>query len=234
MANAFLPVLALRAVFLFLLVAGSLAAKAQTTAVATKFEHGTLTQGQPTGAWEYFEEGNQLALRMNYDSSRISYRRPDTARYELLINDEWRLVQPSRPPILLGSRAQRRATVSKELRYPVAAVQQQLQGDVLLSYLVQPNGQASDFTVLSSPSSDCTQEVWRVLNQQSDRWIPAVYLGQPRVARFYLRVRFEMVRAPTIAAGRAAQSPPPSSGPFTDAISVIVVGIERSSPPRQR
>ncbi|MEJ7659872.1 MAG: hypothetical protein WKG07_09710 [Hymenobacter sp.] len=50
-------------------------------------ERGTLTKGQPTGVWDYFDEAGQLELRMNYDSSRISYRRPDTARYELRVGD---------------------------------------------------------------------------------------------------------------------------------------------------
>ena len=72
-------------VFLAFLLAISQLALAQTTTVATKFEHGTLVQGQPKGTWDYFEEDGQLALRMNYDSSCISYRQPDTTRYELLV-----------------------------------------------------------------------------------------------------------------------------------------------------
>ena len=92
-------------------------------------------------------------------------------------------MRPNRPPGLLGSRLGRRAALQKTLRYPVAALQQQQQqGDMLLSYVVQANGQASDYTVLSSTAPACTQEVWRVLGSLPDHWIPAVYLGQPRAA----------------------------------------------------
>lgn len=221
---------ALRTLLLVFLLAGSQLAVAQTTTVATEFEHGTLVQGRPQGVWDYFEEGGQLALRMNYDSSRISYRRPDTARYELLIGEAWRLVRPGRPPMLLGSRAQRRITLNKEIRYPAAAFRQQRQGDVILSYVVQADGQTSDYTVLSSTAPACTQAVWQALNDLPDRWIPAVYLGQPRAARFYLRVKFVIINAPNMAAVHGLLSPPPPSGPFTDALVVTAVGIERSMP----
>ncbi|QKG57473.1 energy transducer TonB [Hymenobacter sp. BRD128] len=210
-----------------LLISGH-AALAQAERVVNKFEHGTRTNSQPTGSWEYFEEAGQLALRMNYDSSRISYRRPDTARYELRIGDTWQLVHPTRPPGLLGSRAGRREALQKALRYPIDALQQQKQGDVLLSYVVQPNGHTTDYTVVSSPLPACTQEVWRVFNQLPDHWIPAIYQGQARAARFYLLVHFSMKLARSAADLAPALPNHASSGPFTDVVEVTAVGVERS------
>jgi len=213
----------------FFLLSASTLSFGQTTSVASKFERGTLTKGQPTGIWDYLDETGQLELRMNYDSSRISYRRPDTARYELRINDTWQLVHPSRAPGLLGSRAARRQELAKGLRYPATALQQQRQGDVVISYVVQPDGSTTDYTVLSSLSPACDQEVWRMLQQLPSRWIPAVYLGQARAARFYLRVHFKMavVRSLDEYKKTHTQVAAPPSGPFTDAVTVTAVGIER-------
>ena len=206
------------------LLAASPAAFGQRPA-APVYERGTLTQGQPTGVWEYFDEAGQLELRMNYDSSRIGYRRPDTARYELQVGDAWRLARPERPPGPMGSRAGRRHTLQQQLRYPVAALQQQLQGDVILSYEVDPDGHTSHYVVQQSLSPACDQEVWRAVQQLPDRWIPARYQGQPVAARFYLRVHFEMLM-------RMAQLPlpaptAPSGLPFADVVTVTAVGIER-------
>lgn len=192
-----------------------------------RFERGTLTKSRPTGVWEYFDETGQLTLRINYDSSRISYRRPDTARYELRIGDTWQLVHPTRPPGLLGSRAGRRETLRKELHYPVAALQQQTQGDVVISYVVQPDGHTTDYTVLTSLIPACDQEVWRVLNQLPDRWIPAIYQGQARAARFYLLVHFSLALAQSAADLRSSSFDHTKSGPFTDVVPVTAVGIER-------
>jgi len=212
---------------LFSLLLVSTLAFGQSPSEAGKLERGTLTKGQPTGTWEYFDEAGQLELRMNYDSSRISYRRPDTARYELRINDSWQLVHPNRAPGLLGSRAGRRQALQKAIRYPVAALQQQQQGDFLLSYVVQPDGSTTDYTVLNSPSPACSEEVWRVLQQTSYRWIPAIYQGQARAARFYLRVRFELAMVSRFAEPKARPVVPPASGPFMDALLIRAVGVER-------
>ncbi|TVT40727.1 hypothetical protein FNT36_14810 [Hymenobacter setariae] len=213
---------------LFLLLVSTLSF-GQIVNIATKFERGTLTKGQPTGIWNYLDETGQLELRMNYDSRRINYRRPDTARYELRINDTWQLVHPTRAPGLLGSRAARRQELSKGLRYPVAALQEHRQGDVLISYVVQPDGSTSDYTVLSSLSPACDQEVWRMLQQLPSRWIPAIYLGQARAARFYLRVHFETATARSLDEYKKThtQAAAPLSGPFTDAVTVTAIAIER-------
>ena len=210
----------------WLLLVGTLAF-GQSPGGAGKLERGTLTKGQPTGTWEYFDEAGQLELRMNYDSSRISYRRPDTARYELRLNDSWQLVRPNRAPGLLGSRAGHRQALQKAIRYPVAALQQQQQGDFLLSYVVQPDGSTTDYTVLSSPSQACSEEVWRAIQQTPSRWIPAIYQGEARAARFYLKVRFEMVMSSSFEAHKVQPITPPTSGPFMDALVVRAVGVER-------
>ncbi|MEJ7659871.1 MAG: hypothetical protein WKG07_09705 [Hymenobacter sp.] len=43
-----------------------------------------------------------------------------------------------------------------------------------------------------------------------DRWIPAVYRGQPTTARFYLAVHFEMKDARDLAPAPPAPALPPT------------------------
>jgi hypothetical protein len=116
----------------------------------------------------------------------------------------------------------------------VAALQQQQQGDFLLSYVVQPDGRTTDYTVLNSLSPACDQEVWRVLQQLPSRWIPAIYQGKPRAARFYLRVHFEMARVHSLEEYKARSIAPLPSGPFTDSIIVTAIGMERGVRPERR
>jgi|GEM_PF-1965765 len=219
--------------FVLTLLAASTNAFGQRAAGSSAFERGTLSQGQPTGVWEYFDEAGQLELRMNYDSSRIGYRRPDTARYELQVGGAWQLVHPSRAPGPMGSRAGRRHELQTQLRYPVAALQQQLQGDVLLSYVVDPNGHTSHYSIEHSLSPACDQEVWRALQLLPDRWIPAVYRGQAVAARFYLAVHFEMQLAEhRPRPGAAPMAPAAGLPPYTDRITVTAVGLARGGQPR--
>lgn len=223
---------------LVVLLAGGLlllngAAQAQKVkAVSTRYEHGTLTDKKPTGTWEYFDEAGQPELRMNYDSSQVAYRRPDTARYELRVGEEWRLGRPSRAPGVLGSRAGRHAALQKSLHYPIAVLQQQQQGDVLLSYIIGTDGHASGYTIESTFSPAAAEEVGRAAQAQPDQWIPAVYRGRPTAARFYLAVHFSMAQVRTPAEEQAAManplaSPASASTPYVDHFNVTAIGIER-------
>ncbi|NVO84595.1 energy transducer TonB [Hymenobacter terrestris] len=205
---------------------------AADAALAAFFERGTLTDGRPTGIWEYYDDKGELTLRMNYDSSRIAYSRPDTARYLLYLNDDWQLARPSRAPHYMGSRAKRTADIGKSIRYPVAALQQGQQGEVVISYVVNEQGKTQDYQVVTTPSKECTEAVWTVLKQQPDRWIPAVYQGRPTRAQFLLRVTFAMVNQQDVAAYQARVLQQDAQPPYIDQVRVVAYGVERTTQSR--
>ncbi|WP_165768298.1 energy transducer TonB [Hymenobacter amundsenii] len=226
----------MRKLYTVLLLLATLSATAQrnrkNTASPTQpvYEKGALTSGQPTGIWEYYDRQGELTLRMNYDSSRIAYSRPDTARYLLNIDNKWQEVHPSRAPQYMGSRDKRLVDLASKTRYPVSALQNQVQGVVVLSYVVTEQGQSVDYKIESTPSKDCAEAVWAAVIVLPDRWIPAVYQGKPVAARFFLRVGFTMVgqnelRAHQAALAAAAKSP---KVPYVDQMEVTALGIERS------
>ncbi|WP_190242482.1 energy transducer TonB [Hymenobacter lapidiphilus] len=198
------------------------------------FEKGALTDGRPTGIWEYYDQQGELTLRMNYDSSRIAYSRPDTARYLLYLNDDWQLVRPSRAPQFVGSRAKRTADIGKSIRYPVASLMQEQQGEVVISYVVNEQGKTQDYQVVTTPSKECTEAVWTVLKQQPDRWIPAVYQGRPTQAQFLLRVTFVIVLEQEVAAyqARIQQQDQQPHAPYIDQVRVVAYGMERTTQSR--
>ncbi|MCC3157385.1 hypothetical protein LJ737_09045 [Hymenobacter sp. 15J16-1T3B] len=111
------------------------------------------------GRWEYFDEQGQPELPFDHDSSRIVFVRPDTARYWLQTPTGWQLLRPTRAPRLLGSCAHDVAQLARPLRYPLGSLRDQRQRDVLISYVVGPDGQARDFLVGQGLSPDCDQAV---------------------------------------------------------------------------
>ena len=171
-----------------------------------KLEQGATTaDGKRLGKWQFYNNEQKLELTFDYDSSRISYLQPDTTRYLIRIGDQWQPKQLTRAPHLLGSNDQRLMELTRRLRYPVSALQQQLQGTVVLGYTVDINGHTRDYTIGSSLSPDCDQEVWRALKDLPDSWIPAVYLGRPTPSRFYLAVKFEMATEASLAGEQREQ-----------------------------
>jgi len=200
----------------------------KTTPAPPPLEQGVTTgAGKRVGKWNFFTRQQELELTFDYDSSRITFMRDDTARYLVRQNDQWVLRRVARPPHILGSADHRLSSIQRRLRYPVSALRQQLEGTVLIAYTVDTNGHTTDYSVESSVSPDCDQEVWRVLQEQPDLWIPAVYLGRPTPARFYVAVRFQISFDREAQPTKAPALPPHVRPAYTGEIFVTALGLER-------
>jgi TonB family protein len=169
----------MRVLLLFLVLASCFRfGKAQAQAVNTKDERGILTAGKPTGVWEYYDNG-KLGLVINYDSGRVRYVQPDTARYRIWLDSTWQLKRLSRAPRLLGSKSATVFSLQKGLRYPPAALRAGAMGIVVVSCLVHEDGQVSEPFVERAPHPSLGEEVRRLVNDLPLRYIPAIYRGRP-------------------------------------------------------
>ena len=200
--------------------------------------------GKRVGKWNFYTRQQELELTFDYDSSRIAYQQPDTARYLVKAagHPEWVLKKPARAPRVLGSTDQRLAKLLGSLRYPINALRQQLQGTVVVAYTVDTDGHSRDYTIEKSLSSDCDQEVWRALQGLPDNWVPAIYLGRLTPARFYLTVHFQVIdeadfdrqkrdhqKPVALLAGAApSPSPAPAQPRYTHEVFVTGVAIRTS------
>lgn len=182
---------------LIIMSSGPIQAQKERKDAATlrlKLEQGTTTaEGKRTGKWNFYNNRQELELTFDYDSSRINFLQPDTTRYLVRVGEKWMPQLTARAPRLLGSTDQRLDNLLRSLRYPVSALSQQLQGVVVLGYTVDVNGHTRDYTVESSLSPDCDQEVWRAIKTLPDNWIPAICAGKPTPSRFYLSVKFQII-----------------------------------------
>lgn len=216
--------------------------KKSAAVAAPELEKGSLTtDGQRTGKWNFYNKKQQLELTFDYDSARISFLQPDTAHYLVRIGEQWQPHRVNRAPHLLGSTEQWLMTLNQKLRYPASALRQQLQGTVLVAYTVNPDGHTSDYAIESSLSADCDQEVWRVLKELPDNWIPAIYQGRPAATRFYLAVQFKIMdqagfQRQQREQERRSQVEPAAVAPlvttkpsYLQQVEVVAVGIERNS-----
>ncbi|RAK65217.1 energy transducer TonB [Hymenobacter edaphi] len=186
----FIPLLGL------MLCGGRVSAQHALKPGRNKYERGTLRDKRPVGRWDYFDEHGQPELTFDYDSSRIVFARPDTARYWLQTTSGWQLLRPARAPRLLGSFAHDMAQLARGLRYPPQSLLGGREGRVVISFVVGPDGQTRNFLIEQSLAPDCDQEVWRALSQHFYAWIPAVHLGQPVAAKYYLLATFRIGDSP--------------------------------------
>ena len=147
--------------------------------VNTEYAQGVLKKGKPVGVWKYYEK-KELALVINYDSSRVSYARPDTARQKVWLDSAWQVKKLSRPPLLLGSRTGIARLLQEQLRYPVTELTNRQAGaeNVVVSCIVFEDGQVSQPFVELAVSPGLGEEVVRVVRDLPLNYLPGIYRGK--------------------------------------------------------
>ena len=78
---------------------------------------------------------------------------------------------------------------SENIRYPISALENNVQGVVVCKFVVNASGDISEISVVKSLDPECDKEAMRaILNM--DRWNPALKDGKPVSCFYNLPVRF--------------------------------------------
>jgi len=83
--------------------------------------------------------------------------------------------------------------LGKNIRYPVEAREQYIQGTVVITFIVDENGAPGAFLVARSVRSDMDQEAIRVL-RSSPKWKPGLYEGKPVPVMYGIPIGFTLSR----------------------------------------
>lgn len=84
-----------------------------------------------------------------------------------------------------------RSWVMSNLEYPTAAYDNNIEGTVVVHFVIDTEGCLTDAHVVASPHSSLTREVLRVL-RMSPQWVPARQDGKTVMFRYSLPVIFSM------------------------------------------
>ena len=145
--------------------------------------------GRPVGVWEY-DDFSELGLLFNYDSSRIQYVRPDTARYLVLVDTTWQARRLYRAPRVLGSQKDLIGALQMVLRYPIQEIRNRATGTVVLTFVVDQQGALTNPVAVTAPSKALAEEVYKKVASLPFAYLPAIYQGRRTPAKIAFVVRF--------------------------------------------
>ena len=77
-------------------------------------------------------------------------------------------------------------------RYPAAAQKAGIEGRVIVSFIVEPNGSVSNVEIVRSVDTDLDQEALRVVRQMP-KWKPGKQDGSIVRVKFHLPIKFMLV-----------------------------------------
>ncbi len=89
--------------------------------------------------------------------------------------------------------------MSRNIFYPVEARQNNTEGTVVLTFVVEKDGSLSNAQILKDIGDRCGAEALRIVNlmiEQQVKWIPGKNKGKPVRTKFTLPVKFKLTEAP--------------------------------------
>ncbi len=101
------------------------------------------------------------------------------------------LPEEASPPAFPGGVNALMTYLARHIQYPGQARSNNLQGTVLLTFVVGKDGAISDINILRDIGGGCAEETMRVVAAMP-RWTPGMVEGQPVKVRFTLPVRFKL------------------------------------------
>lgn len=102
-------------------------------------------------------------------------------------------------PKFPGGETELKKYLSLNLRYPNIAMERQIEGEVLVGFLIDTAGKVSDIKILKGLGNGCDDEAIRVVRNMP-QWSPARIKGTAVTVAYRLPVIFELPQlAPTAA-----------------------------------
>lgn len=81
--------------------------------------------------------------------------------------------------------------LSRHLRYPGAAAEKGIQGKVLVSFIIERNGELSNIKIVRSIGGGCDEEAMRVL-AKSPKWSPGIQNNQQVRVAYNIPINFRL------------------------------------------
>ncbi len=94
-------------------------------------------------------------------------------------------------PSFPGGQAALMEYLSKNVKYPVVAQENGVQGRVVVSFIVERDGSITDVTIVKSVDPSLDREASRVVSSMP-KWIPGAQNGQAVRVKFNVPVSFRL------------------------------------------
>ena len=114
---------------------------------------------------------------------------------EEIVEEEIFFTVEEMPKFRGGGLPEFRNWVQQNVKYPQIALENGIQGNVVIQFVVGPDGKMTNFKVLQSPDktlADATIEVLKKANEMKNGWKPGKQRGKPVKVSFTLPVAFKI------------------------------------------
>jgi TonB family protein len=162
-----------------------------------KLVEGQYTQNQRSGVWTYYQYGNRMYYKYDYDQEKVVEVAPslmDKTHVLVIDGEEVETDEVDNPVLVIGGSDQQLGQIYKGVRYPADARERNIQGIVVIECTIEPDGSCHNIGIRKSLYPSIDQESLRMAQQvlTATQYIPASKDGKPVAAKYFLPVRFKL------------------------------------------
>lgn len=97
-------------------------------------------------------------------------------------------------PVFTNSKINLAGFIAANLKYPDAAIKQNLSGTVKVGFIVEPHGKISNLTILNSLGAGCNEEAIRIVRLL--KWMPGIKDNMAVRTRMSISINFNLESGP--------------------------------------
>ena len=150
-------------------------------------EEGNIKDGHKDGQWKGENKSLQITFTETYDNGKLLSGHAVDKDGQIITYTESRNIAPE----FKGGINAFANYLVKSIRYPQKARENRIQGRVILTFIVEKNGNLSDLRVLRSVDTSLDDEALRVL-KISPQWVPGTQFGKPIRVRYSVPIGFSL------------------------------------------
>lgn len=125
-----------------------------------------------------------------YDVESVAIQ--NVAVVDEVIDDDIPFVKVEQMPSFMGGDLMTfRSWAMKQVRYPQIAIENNITGRVLLSFVIEKDGSLTNIQVLQTPDESLSNEAIRIL-KLSPKWTPGMQRGQVVRVKYTLPLEFRL------------------------------------------
>ncbi|RSK46224.1 energy transducer TonB [Hymenobacter perfusus] len=153
---------------------------------------GRYRQDQKAGIWEYYTYKLELEQRYDHTRHQLLFQKPREADSKLTFKPVGPAATFETEPVYIGGFTSMLTFIGENVKYPVAALRNQVSGTVRIAFTIAPDGTVSNYRIAHSVATSLDEESLRVVKFLPVTWIPAQASGKPVAAECEVPVSFDM------------------------------------------
>jgi TonB family protein len=131
---------------------------------------------------------SEVNVAMDADVSQLSEVVVTGVGVQRITEETHPIIEMAEPE---GGRKAFKKYLEEQRQYPKQALDNKVQGKVVVEFTVQPNGQLSDFRILKGLGYGCDEELIRLI-KEGPAWVPTKKDNQPVEENVKIRLKFDL------------------------------------------